>query len=79
MKKINDIAVFCGASSPTEPTIQAQAQALGAIMAQKSIGLIYGGAKIGVMGTVAASVLKEGGAVTGVIPEFLEEKEIIVT
>lgn len=70
------IAVFCGSSSGTDPHFTAQAILLGQTLAKRDIGLVYGGAKVGLMGAVADGVLKEGGKVIGVIPRFLRSKEI---
>ena len=55
---------------------QRTAQRLGALLAEKEIGLVYGGAKVGLMGVVADAVMENSGVVTGVIPEFLAEHEI---
>lgn len=70
------ITVFCGSSSGNQPIYDEQARALGAYMALQGIGLVYGGAKVGLMGAVADAVLEKGGEVTGVIPGFLQSKEI---
>ncbi len=48
-------------------------------MAEKGIGLVYGGGNIGLMGTVARAVLDAGGRVTGIIPEFLKKREVMLT
>ena len=70
------ITVFCGSSFGTEDIYRSQAMALGKSLAQKGIELVYGGANVGLMGTVADGVLSEGGRVTGVLPHFLQSKEI---
>ncbi|MAN59833.1 MAG: TIGR00730 family Rossman fold protein [Flavobacteriaceae bacterium] len=74
MKKI---CVFCGSSDGNDETIQRAAQALGAIFAEKNITLVYGAAKIGIMGTVAQACLDAKGEVIGIIPNFLKKKEVV--
>jgi len=73
---MNSIVVFCGAGEGTLPIFKEQAFVLGTLLAQKQIRLVYGGAKIGLMGAVAEGVLQNGGQVTGVIPSFLLTVEI---
>ena len=73
---MKSIVVFCGSSSGTELQYAKDAYQLGATFVAKGIQLVYGGAKIGIMGQVAAGVLKNGGKVIGVIPEFLKKKEV---
>jgi len=70
------ICVFCGSSLGAKPEYSKAAQELGYLMAQKGIGLVYGGASVGIMGEVANAVLKEGGEAIGVIPGFMVEKEL---
>lgn len=70
------ITVFCGSSSGLEKIYTTKALALGETMAKQNIGLVYGGAKIGLMGAVADGVLRNGGEVIGVLPHFLRKKEI---
>lgn len=74
---MKNIAVFCGSSEGNNPTIISEAYALGKTFALKEITLVYGAAKIGLMGQVAKGVLDEGGKAIGVIPEFLKSKEIV--
>jgi hypothetical protein len=69
-------AVFCAASDGARPVYRAAAEELGRTLAQRGIGLIYGGAKIGLMGAVADATLAAGGRVVGVIPHVLVDKEI---
>ena len=73
---MKSITVFCGSSFGTEDIYRSQAMALGKSLAQKGIELVYGGANVGLMGAVADGVLSEGGRVTGVLPHFLQSKEI---
>jgi uncharacterized protein (TIGR00730 family) len=75
MSKIGKICVYCGSGPGTNPAFLAAATALGRIMAQSGTGLVYGGGDMGMMGAVAAAVRDNGGEVTGIIPEFLLNKE----
>lgn len=69
------ICVYCGSGPGTDPAFIAAATALGAAMAKEGIGLVYGGGDMGMMGAVADAVRGNGGTVTGIIPEFLLNKE----
>lgn len=73
---MNRIAVFCGAGDGTLPIFKAEAYALGTYFAKHQIQLVYGGAKIGLMGAVADGVLQNKGTVIGVIPTFLLTVEV---
>jgi uncharacterized protein (TIGR00730 family) len=73
---MRSVCVFCGSSSGSNPLYAEAAFGLGKLMAGNKIRLIYGGAKVGLMGTVAEGVLQNGGEVTGVLPVFLSGKEI---
>ena len=70
------VTVFCGSSFGTEDIFKSQATLLGQTLAKRNIELVYGGAKVGLMGAVADGVLSEGGKVIGVLPNFLKSKEI---
>ena len=70
------ITVFCGASSGSDPKFEQQATLLGTTLAKMNIGLVYGGANIGLMGAVANGALEHKGEVIGVLPKFLKTKEI---
>ncbi|WP_054027536.1 TIGR00730 family Rossman fold protein [Bacillus sp. FJAT-28004] len=70
------IAVFCGSSYGSSEVYKQGAIKLGEELARRGITLVYGGASVGIMGTVADTVLKAGGQVIGVIPKLLEEREI---
>lgn len=70
------ITVFCGSSPGTDDVFVTQATALGQALAKNNIELVYGGAKVGLMGALADAALQTGGKVTGVLPYFLQEKEI---
>jgi len=73
MKKL---CVFCGSADGFSPKYLEMATKFGKLMAQNNIGLVYGGASIGVMGAIADAVLANGGTVIGVIPKTLVEYEI---
>ena len=70
------LAVFCGSSNGASETYKEGAIQLGKELARRGITLVYGGSSLGIMGTVADTVLASGGKVIGVIPTMLEEKEI---
>lgn len=70
------LTVFCGSSFGTDKIYRESAAMLGEILAKREIELVYGGANVGLMGVVADSVLDNGGRVIGVLPKFLESKEL---
>ncbi|SEP52671.1 TIGR00730 family Rossman fold protein [Amycolatopsis saalfeldensis] len=70
------VCVFCGSSMGLSPVYAEAAAALGKELAQRGIGLVYGGASVGTMGAVADAALAAGGEVIGVIPEALSRVEI---
>ena len=73
---MDSVAVFCGSSEGNDPkTIEAAFQ-LGEVLASQQIQLVYGGAKVGLMGQVADGALGKNGKVIGVIPDFLKRKEV---
>lgn len=74
--KLSNLCVYCGSSDGNEPAFVEAGARFGDILAQAGVGLVYGGASIGVMGAVAKAVLAGGGRVTGVIPEFLSRIEV---
>jgi len=73
------VLVFCGSSPGRSPAYVEAATALGAELAAQGLGLVYGGAQVGVMGAVADAVLARGGEVIGVIPRMLVDKEVAHT
>ena len=75
MSKINALCVYCGSSPGTDPAFVEAAHDLGKILADNGVRLVYGGGSMGLMGTLANAVLEHGGAVTGIIPEFLIKRE----
>jgi uncharacterized protein (TIGR00730 family) len=70
------LCVFCGSGSGSDPRYVEQAQQFGELLAASGIGLVYGGASVGLMGAVADGALRRGGEVIGVIPRSLALKEI---
>ncbi|MBE1556804.1 TIGR00730 family Rossman fold protein [Sporosarcina limicola] len=70
------LAVFCGSSNGASDVYIDGAKKLGKELAKRNIALVYGGASVGVMGAVADAVLAEGGQVIGIMPSFLEKREI---
>ncbi|AEU34761.1 LOG family protein [Granulicella mallensis] len=70
------IAVFCAAAEGARPEYRAVAEELGRALAAHNLGLIYGGAKVGLMGAVADATLAAGGHVIGVIPHVLVDLEV---
>ncbi|HKW67994.1 MAG TPA: TIGR00730 family Rossman fold protein [Terriglobales bacterium] len=73
---IQRVCVFCGSNGGARPEYVAAATALGKRLAERNIGLVYGGAGVGLMGAVADAVLAAGGEVTGVMPRSLVEREV---
>ena len=70
------LAVYCGSATPADPVYMACAQAVGAGLAERGIGVVYGGGRLGLMGAVADSALAAGGEVIGVIPQALVDAEV---
>jgi uncharacterized protein (TIGR00730 family) len=70
------VAVFCASANGARPEYAAAAETLGRTLAERGIGLIYGGGKTGLMGSVADSALAAGGHVVGVIPHVLVDLEV---
>jgi uncharacterized protein (TIGR00730 family) len=70
------LCVFCGSSPGNGDQFLAAARGLGRALAERGIGLVYGGASVGCMGALADAVLQSGGEVVGVIPRVLVEREI---
>jgi len=75
MSTIRSICVYCGSGPGKDPEFVAAAHTFGKIMAREGVGLVYGGGSKGLMGAVATAVLDNGGHVTGIIPEFLQNRE----
>lgn len=70
------LCVFCGSSIGSRDVYRDAAQALGTELARRSMGLVYGGGNVGLMGVIADAVLQGGGEVIGIIPDHLIAKEV---
>ena len=70
------VAVYCGSASPADPVYIEAARHVGRTLAQRDIGIVYGGGRLGLMGAVADAALEAGGEVIGVIPELLVNAEV---
>lgn len=70
------IAVYCGSATPEDPRYMELASEVGSKLAQRGIGVVYGGGRLGLMGAVASGALDNGGEVIGVIPEALANSEV---
>jgi uncharacterized protein (TIGR00730 family) len=79
MTRLSDVSVFCGSHVGNRPSFAAAATELGNMLTARGIGLVYGGASVGLMGRVADAVLSSGGRVVGVITESLADHEIAHT
>jgi uncharacterized protein (TIGR00730 family) len=75
MSTIKSICVYCASGPGNNPAFMDAAKTFGRILAENGIRLVYGGGSVGLMGALAESVLDHGGAVTGVIPDFLVNRE----
>jgi hypothetical protein len=73
------VAVYCGSANGTNPAFLAEARALGAAIAAAGLGMVYGGANVGLMGAVADAALAGGAQVIGILPDLLAGKEIAHT
>lgn len=73
---MNRIAVYCGSATPADPVYIDIARQVGRTLAERGIGVVYGGGRLGLMGAVADSALEAGGEVIGVIPDALVDAEV---
>ena len=76
MSEIRRLAVFCGSNPGARPEYMAGARAFGRLLAQRGIGVVYGGSSVGLMSAIAEAVLDELGDIIGVIPKMLVEREV---
>ncbi|MFD2598226.1 TIGR00730 family Rossman fold protein [Sphingobacterium corticis] len=74
--RLKSIAIFCASSPGFDSVWMDSAKQVGAHFAKEEITLVYGGGKVGLMGAVADAALEQGGQVVGVIPDFLQAKEV---
>lgn len=75
-KQLLRVAVYCGSSSGNDPAFLSEARALGSAIGASGLGLVYGGACVGLMGAVADAALAAGAEVIGVLPDVLNGREI---
>ncbi len=73
---ISSVTVYCSSSNRVADSYFRAATQLGTALAEKGITLVFGGGNVGLMGSIANSVMQNGGTVRGIIPRFLEEKEV---
>ena len=73
---MNRLAVYCGSASPADTRYIELARDVGRALAERGIGVVYGGGRLGLMGAVASGALKAGGEVIGVIPDALAGSEV---
>ena len=76
MSEIKAVCVYCGSSGQVDPRYREAAASLGRGLAGRGITMVYGGGRIGLMGLAADACLTSGGAVIGIIPEFLQQREV---
>jgi uncharacterized protein (TIGR00730 family) len=79
MNTNHNLCVYCGSGPGRNPAYIEAARALGGSLAAHGIGLVYGGGSLGLMGEVARSTLAAGGRVIGIIPQFLVQRERMLT
>jgi len=70
------LAVYCGSATPSDPVYIDTARAVGRTLAERGIGVVYGGGRLGLMGAIADSALEAGGEVIGIIPQALVDAEV---
>lgn len=73
---MKSVCIYCGSNFNGDPILRAAIESLAQILTSESITLVYGGGSVGVMGLIADDMLKNHGSVTGVIPQFLMDKEV---
>jgi len=73
---MNRLAIYCGSATPSDPVFVDSARAVGRALAERGIGVVYGGGRLGLMGAVADAALAAGGEVIGVIPRALVDAEV---
>jgi uncharacterized protein (TIGR00730 family) len=78
MAELRSICVYCGANTGARPEYAVAAEELGRAIAGSGIRLVYGGGAVGLMGILARAVMGSGGEVTGIIPQFLKDREVML-
>ncbi len=78
MAELRSICVYCGANTGARPDYADAAEALGRAIARSGTRLVYGGGAVGLMGILARAAMAAGGPVTGIIPQFLKDRELML-
>ncbi len=78
MSELKAICIYCGSGKGADPAFEQAAVDLGRLLAREGIRLVYGGGAIGLMGAAARACLEAGGKVTGIIPQFLVDMEVMM-
>ena len=76
MTSLKRLAIYCGSATPSDPVYVENARFVGRTLAERGIGVVYGGGRLGLMGAVADAALEAGGEVIGVIPQALVDAEV---
>lgn len=76
MNPLKRLAIYCGSATPSDPVYVENARFVGRTLAERGIGVVYGGGRLGLMGAVADAALEAGGEVIGVIPQALVDAEV---
>ena len=79
MSEIRRLAIFCGSNPGARPDYVEAARSLGRLLAQRGIGIVYGGSNVGLMAALADAMMDEFGDIIGVIPRMLVEREVANT
>lgn len=78
MAELRSICVYCGSNAGKVPEYAEAAERLGRDMAAAGVRLVYGGGSVGLMGIVARTIMENGGHATGIIPQFLKDREVML-
>jgi len=78
LSKLTSICIYCGSGAGADPAFEGAAIDLGRLLAREDIRLVYGGGSLGLMGAAARACLDAGGKVTGIIPQFLVDRELML-
>jgi uncharacterized protein (TIGR00730 family) len=78
MAELKSVCVYLGANKGAAPVYAEAARGLGAALAKAGVRLVYGGGAVGLMGILARAVMEGGGEVTGIIPQFLKDREVML-
>lgn len=78
-RAVRSVCVYCGSSLGVSPAYAEAAEELGRAFAKAGLRLVYGGGSVGLMGTIARATMENGGRVTGIIPRFLKDREVMLT